>query len=165
MFLELIAEHPRTQHICLAKMNRRKLVSTAVSTSHTFPTSVTHGGSSSSSAPPQAIPIVVHVQPDDSDEHAGSKKLKLSGPGNLRSSAQMSSDANMTSDDMRVECWLERERVANKSNHPVFTPIAGWVFDEQFLEVAGLDGRARGRVAHGGEKFGQSLNDTHWIST
>ena len=37
-------------------------------------------------------------------------------------------DANLSSDDMRVECLLERfrrERVANKSNDPVLNPIAG----------------------------------------
>ena len=26
LFLEFIAEHPRTQHSCLAKMNRRKCI-------------------------------------------------------------------------------------------------------------------------------------------
>ena len=55
----------------------------------------------------------------------------------------MSADANLSSDDMRVECLLdlfERERVENKSNDPLLSRIAGWVPNEQFLEVAGLDG-------------------------
>ena len=67
----------------------------------------------------------------------------------------MSADANLSSDDMRVECFLdrfERERVANKSNDPLLSRIAGWVPDEQFLEVAlevaGLDGPARRHVAY-----------------
>ena len=53
------------------------LVSPTVSTSHTVSTPVAHGGSSLSSAPPQATPVVEHVRPDDSDEgnvpsgHAG----------------------------------------------------------------------------------------------
>ena len=53
-------------------------------------------------------PIVEHVRHDDSDEHIGAKKLKLSEPGNLSSGAPMSADANLSSDDMRVECLLER---------------------------------------------------------
>ena len=63
----------------------------------------------------------------------------------------MSSDVNLSSDDMRVECLLqriEREQVANKSRDTVLNQIAGWVSDEQFLEVAGLDRLARGRVAY-----------------
>ena len=63
----------------------------------------------------------------------------------------MSVDANLSSDDMRVECSLdrfERERVTSKSSDPLLSRIAGWVLDEQFLEVAGLDGFARCRVAH-----------------
>ena len=75
-------------------------VSPVVSTSHTLRTSVAHGGSSSSPAHPQAIPIVEHVRPDDSDEHTVSKKLKLSEAGNLPGSAPMSSDVNLSSDDM-----------------------------------------------------------------
>ena len=41
----------------------------------------------------------------------------------------MSADVNLSSDDMRVECLLERferERVANKSNDFVLNRIAGW---------------------------------------
>ena len=71
-----------------------------------------------------------HVRPDDSDEHIGSKKLKLSELGNLPSGAPMSADVNLSSDDMRVECLLERferERVADKLNHPVSSRFAGWV--------------------------------------
>ena len=67
-------------------------------------------------------PTVEHVRPDDSDEHVGSKKLKLSEPGSLPSGAPMSADVNLSSDDMRVECLLERferERVAFKSNTSV----------------------------------------------
>ena len=82
-------------------------ISPAVSTPHTVSTLVAHGGSSSSSAPPQATPIVEHVRPDDSDEHIGSEKLKLSEPGNLPSGAPMSADANLSSDDMRVECYSD----------------------------------------------------------
>ena len=89
----------------------------AVATSHTSSTPVTHGGSSSSSAPPQSIPIHLHVRPDDSDEHTGSKKLKLSDPDDWPSYTPMSSDVNLSSDDRRDECLLERfgrERLATK---------------------------------------------------
>ena len=58
---------------------------------------------------------------------------------------------------MNVECLLdrfERERVANTSNALMLSRIAGWVPDEQFLEVAGLDGPARCRVAYDWLKFG-----------
>ena len=78
---------------------------------------VAHGGSSSSSAPPQVASIVEHVRLDDSDEHTGSKKLKLSERVNLPSGAPTSADANLSSDDMRVECLLERferERVCEQ---------------------------------------------------
>ena len=84
----------------------------------------------------------------------GSKKLKLSEPGSfLPSGAPMSADVNFSSVDMRVECLLdrfERERVANTSNDPLLSRIAGWVPDEQLLEVAGLDGPgpARCRAAY-----------------
>ena len=121
---------------------------------------VAHGGSSSSSAPSQITPTAEHVRLDDSDEHIGSKKLKLLEPTSLPSGAPMSADAKLSSGDLRVECWLERfERVANKSHDPVSSRIAGWVSDEQFLEVAGLDGPARRRVAFDLLKLGQSLND------
>ena len=46
------------------------------------------------------------MRPDDGDEHIGSKKLKLSDPDDLPSDAPMSSDANLSSDDMRVECLV-----------------------------------------------------------
>ena len=62
------------------------------------------------------------VRPDDSDEHMGSKKLKLSELGSLPSGAPMSVGANLSSDDMRVEFLLqrfERGRVANTLNIPV----------------------------------------------
>ena len=39
--------------------------------------------------------------------------------------------------------------------------IAGWVSDEQFLDVAGLDGPARNRVAYDLLKLAQSQNDIH----
>ena len=41
---------------------------------------------------------------------------------------------------MRAECVerFGRERVANKSIDPVSSRIAGWISDEQFLEVADL---------------------------
>ena len=69
---------------------------------------------------------------------------------------------------LRVECLLERferERVANKSNDPVLSRIAGCVTDEQFLEVAGLDGRARRRAAHDLLELGQSQDDVHIAET
>ena len=69
---------------------------------------VAHGGSSSSLAPLQITATVERVRPDDSDEHIGSKKLKLSKPGNLPSTAPMSADVNLSSDDVRYECLLER---------------------------------------------------------
>ena len=97
------------------------LVSLEVSSSDTVSAFVAHDGSSSSSAPSQINSTVEHVRPDDSDEHIGSKKLKLSEPGSLPSGPAMSADANLSSDDMRVECLLERferERVANTSNEP-----------------------------------------------
>ena len=56
---------------------------------------------------------------------------------------------------------LERERVANKANDPVLGRVAGWVSDEQFLEVAGFVGLARSREAYDLLKLGQSLNDIH----
>ena len=59
------------------------------------------------SAPLQVTSIVEHVRPDDSDKHIGSKKLKLSDPDYLPSNAPMSADANLSSDDMRVECLLD----------------------------------------------------------
>ena len=80
---------------------------------------------------------------DDSDEHTGSTKLKLSQPCDLPSDAPMSADVNLPSGDMSVKYVLEqfeRERVANKlSEHPVLGNIFGETSDEQFLEVAGLD--------------------------
>ena len=36
------------------------------------------------------------------------RKLRLSEPGDLPSNAPISADANLSSDDMRVECVLER---------------------------------------------------------
>ena len=48
----------------------------------------------------------------------------------------MSSDVNLSDDDMRVECLLdrfERERVANKSNDLLLSRIAEWVCDEIIL--------------------------------
>ena len=114
-------------------------VSPVVSTSRTVSAPVTHGGSSSSSPPSQVTSIVEHVRRDDSDEHIGSKTLQLSDPGDLLRNAPMSADVNLSSDDMRVVCLLERserERVAIKSNDPVLSRIAGELCDQQFLEVA-----------------------------
>ena len=76
----------------------------------------------------------------------------------------MSADVNLSSDDMRVECLLEefeQVRVANTSNDLVLNRIAGWVSDEQFLEVAGLDGLARNRVTYDVLKLGQKKNHIH----
>ena len=79
----------------------------------------------------------------------------------------MSSDVNLSRDDMRVE-WLlerfERERVANPSNDPL-NRIARLVSVEQFLEVVGLDGPARSRAANDLLKLGQSHNDVHVAET
>ena len=74
------------------------------------------GGSSSSSASLQITSTVERVRPDDRDQHIGSKKPKLSEPGNVSSGVPMSADVNLSSDDMRVECLLDRfewERVAS----------------------------------------------------
>ena len=69
---------------------------------------------------------------------------------------------------MRVECLLdrfEREPVANKSNDPLLSRIAGWVPDEQFLEVAlevaGLDGPALRHVAYAVEAGTESERRSH----
>ena len=143
-------------------------VSPTDSMPHKVSAPVAHGGSSSSSASLQITPTVQHVKLDDGDEHIGSKKLTSSEPGSLPSSAPMSADANLLSEDMRVECLLdrfERERVANKSNDPLLSRIAGWVHDEQFLEVAGLDGPARCRVAYELLKLEQSQNGVHIADT
>ena len=46
----------------------------------------------------------------------------------MPSGAPMSAGLNLSSDDMRVECLLcrfEQERVANKSNDPLSSRIAG----------------------------------------
>ena len=55
---------------------------------------------------------------------------------------------------------FERERAANKLSR-----IGGWVSDEQFLEVAGLDGPARSRVAYDLLLLWQSQNDVHIAET
>ena len=110
------------------------------------------------------VQVFLHVRPDDSGEHTGSKKLTLSDRGDLASNAPTSSDVNLSSDDMRVECLLERcerGRVANKLSDHVLNRTAGEVSDEQFLEVAGLDGPARDRVTHDVLKLVQSLNNIH----
>ena len=138
------------------------LVSPAISTPHTVSALVVHGGSSSPSAPTPVTPSVEHLRLDDSDGRVGSKMLKLSELGNLPICAPTSVDVNLSSDDMRVQSLLERierERVANKSIDLVLSRIAGWVSDEQFLVVAGLDGPARSRVAYELLKLGQSQND------
>ena len=62
----------------------------------------------------------------------------------------MSADANLSSDDMRVECVLERfdqERGAHKSSDPVLSRMAGEPFEEKFMEVAGLGRSAGERTA------------------
>ena len=69
----------------------------------------------------------------------------------------MSADLNWSSDDMRVECVLERRQ----SSEHVLSRIAGGVSDEQFLKFAGLDEPARNRVAYDLLKLGQSLNYIH----
>ena len=80
----------------------------------------------------------------------------------------MSADANLSGGDTRVECLLERferEQAANKSNDPVSSRIAGRASDELFLEVAGLEGPARSRVAHDLLKLEQSQNDIRIAET
>ena len=72
----------------------------------------------------------------------------------------MSVDVDLSNDDMRVECLLdrfERERIASKSNDPWLSRITGWMLTEQFLKTVGLDGPARDRVL----KLGQSQHDVH----
>ena len=68
----------------------------------------------------------------------------------------MSADANLSSDDMRVECLLDRfeGELTNKSNDPLLKRIAGWVPDEQLLDVAGLHGPARCRAGYDLLKMG-----------
>ena len=78
-----------------------------------------YGGSPPSLALPHATPSVEHERPDDSDERIGSKKVKMSESGSLPGHALMSADADLSIDDMKVECLLdqfERERIASKSN-------------------------------------------------
>ena len=56
----------------------------------------------------------------------------------------------LSSDDLRVECWLGRyghERVAKTLSDPVLSRIAEEVSDEQFLEAASIDGSARNRTS------------------
>ena len=60
---------------------------------------------------------------------------------------------------------FEQERVANKSNDPVLSRLAGWVSDEQLREVAVVDGPARSRVAYDLLKLGQRQNDVHIAET
>ena len=62
---------------------------------------------------------------------------------------------------MRVECLLER--FERETSHPVLSRIAGQVSDEQFLEVAGLDGPARSQVADDLLKLGPSVHDIHVV--
>ena len=125
-------------------------ISSATSMPHTVPAPVTYyGGSSSSSAPTQATSTVEHVRPDDSDERIGSNKLKLSESGSLLSGAPMSADADLSTDDLRVECLmggLERDLISSKSNDPWLSRITGLVPTGQFQEVVGLDGPAQDRV-------------------
>ena len=93
---------------------------------HRVSVPVMHGGSSSSSSPPQTTSTVEHERPDDSDERNGSKKLKVSESGSLLSGAPMNADVDLSTDDMRVECLLdrfERERIAGKSNDPWLSRI------------------------------------------
>ena len=80
------------------------------------------GGSSSSSAPPQATSAVQRERLGDSDDRIGSKKLMLSESGSLPSGAPMSADLDLSNDDMKVRCLLdrfERERIASKSHDPL----------------------------------------------
>ena len=104
-------------------------VSSVTSTPHTVPAPVTYyGGSPLSSALPQATATVEHERLDDSGERTGSKKLKLSESGSLRSGAPMSADVDLSTDDMRVECLLDRfarERIASKSIDPRLSRITG----------------------------------------
>ena len=54
------------------------------------------------------LPLFDTCELDDRDEHICSQMLELSEPGNLPSCAPMSADMILSSDDMRLECWLER---------------------------------------------------------
>ena len=72
-------------------------------------------------------PIVFGTRLDERDELIGAKNLRLSEPCDLPSNAPMSSDVNLSNDDMKVECVLDRfgqKRVANKSSDPVSSRIA-----------------------------------------
>ena len=79
----------------------------------------------------------------------------------------MSAGANLSSDDMRAECMLERfeqERFANTWSDPMLRRIAGERSDEQFLEVAGLDKPAKRKANQRPAEIGQSLV-TSWRSS
>ena len=62
----------------------------------------------------------------------------------------MSSDADLSARVREAHERMSRSvsDAANKSNDPVLSRIAGWVPDEQFMEVAGLDGPPRCSVAY-----------------
>ena len=125
-------------------------------------TMIEHTPSAVSTSPTLSTPVTAdrhphhdHLQsvflapPDDSDEHVGSRKLRLSEPRDLPSNEPMTADANLSSDDVRVECVLERfeqDHVANKLSDPVLSRVAGETSDVQFLEVVGLDNPARERI-------------------
>ena len=136
-------------------------VSSVTSTPHTVPAPFTYyGGSLSSSALPQTISTFEHERLDDSSERTGSKKLKLMESGSLPSGAPMSADADLSTDDLRVECLLdrfERQRIASKSNDPWLSRST----TEQFLEGVGLDEPERDRVPCDLLKLGQSQDDVH----
>ena len=59
-------------------------------------------------------------------------------------------------------CWSDLSgNELQTSRATVLNRIAGGAFDEQFLDVSGLDGPARCRVAYDLLKLGQSQNDVH----
>ena len=96
------------------------------------------------------------------------KEAEVVGIGQFAKWCTDECGCELSSDDMRVECLLDRfqrARVANKSNDPLLSRIAGWVPDEQFLDVAGLDGPARCRVAYDLSNLVQSHNDGHIAET
>ena len=99
----LIADLEEVETMDASEIYSKRL--NAKETSHAVSALVAHGGSPSS-ASSQITSTFEHVRFDDSEEHIGSRELKLSEPGSLPSSAPMSADVDLSSIDMRVECLL-----------------------------------------------------------
>ena len=67
--------------------------------------------------------------------------LTMSETCALPGGALVSANANLSNDDMSVDCAvaISTERLANKLSCPVLSKIPGETSDEQLVEVAGLD--------------------------